>query len=108
MIIYKILFDSSFILSGSSRIAHIFYIVIATTLVLEYSFCLLQKSGKTSAKIAKLVASEYVTSQTPLTIKKVVEQLPYQYHDEDGWDQELCKMIVDRILQMRISPGVQK
>jgi len=65
MIIYKTLFDSSFILSGSSLIPHIFYIVIATTLVLGNSFFSLQESGQTSAKIAKLVASEYVTSETP-------------------------------------------
>jgi hypothetical protein len=62
----------------------------------------LQNVEKQSAKIAQLVASEYVKSQTPLAIKKAVKDLLHQYHDEDGGDEQLCKMIIDGILQNRM------
>jgi hypothetical protein len=76
--------------------------LIATTIVLEYSFYLLQKVEQKSSKIAQLVASEYVASQTPLAIKKAVKELLHQHHDEDGGDEQLCKMIIDGILQNRM------
>jgi hypothetical protein len=49
-----------------------------------------------------LSASEYVASQTPLAIKEAVDELLHQHHDEDGGDEQLCKMIIDKILQTRI------
>jgi hypothetical protein len=52
------------------------------------------------ATIAKLVISEYVTSQTPLAVKEAVETLLHQYHEEDGGDEKLYQLIIDRILQM--------
>jgi hypothetical protein len=54
------------------------------------------------ATIAKLVVSEYITSQTPLAVKEAVEKLLQQCHEEDGGDEKLCQMIIDRILQMRM------
>jgi hypothetical protein len=76
--------------------------LIATIIVLEYSFFSLQKGAQQSARIAELSASEYVASQTPLAIKEAVEDILHQHHDEDGGDEQLCKMIIDKILQMRM------
>jgi hypothetical protein len=76
--------------------------LIATIIVLEYSFFSLQKGGQKLANIAELVVSEYVASQTPLAIKEAVENLLHQCHEEDGGDEKLCQMIIDRILQMRM------
>jgi hypothetical protein len=76
--------------------------LLATIIVLEYSFFSLQKGGQTLAKIAEMVVSEYVASQTPLAIKEAVEKLLHQCHEEDGGDEKLCQMIIDRILQMRM------
>jgi hypothetical protein len=64
---------------------------------------LLQTGRQKSAKIAGLVASEYVASQTPLAIKQAVEELLHQHYDEDGGEEKLCKMIIDKILQRRMS-----
>jgi hypothetical protein len=58
----------------------------------------LQKVEHALVRIAELVASEYVTSQTPLVIKKAVEELLHQHHHEDGGDEKLCKMIIDGAL----------
>jgi hypothetical protein len=55
-----------------------------------------------AATIAKLVFSEYVTSQTPLAVKEAVEKLLHQCYEEDGGDEKLCQMIIDRILQMHM------
>jgi hypothetical protein len=76
--------------------------LIATIIALEYSFFSLQKGAQQSARIAELSASEYVASQTPLAIKEAVEDILHQHHDEDGGDEQLCKMIIDKILQMRM------
>jgi uncharacterized protein (DUF697 family) len=76
--------------------------VIATIIVLEYSFFSLQKGGQKLAKIAKPIVSEYIASQTPLAIKEAVEKLLHQCHEEDGGDEKLCQIIIDRILQMRM------
>jgi hypothetical protein len=54
------------------------------------------------ATIAKLVVSQYVTSQIPLAVKEAVEKLLHQCHEEDGGDEKLCQIIIDRILQMRM------
>jgi hypothetical protein len=62
----------------------------------------LQKVEHASVKIAELVASEYVASQTPLVIKKTVEELLHQYHHEDGGDEKLFKMIIDATLHNRM------
>jgi hypothetical protein len=53
--------------------------LIATTIVLERSFFSLQKVEQKSAKISQLIASEYVASQTPLTIKEAVKQPVHQH-----------------------------
>jgi hypothetical protein len=52
--------------------------------------------------LAEVVVSEYVGSQTPLAIKNAVEQLLCQHYDEDGGDEELSKMIIEKILQKRM------
>jgi hypothetical protein len=62
----------------------------------------LQKVEHALVKIAKLVASEYVASQTPLVIKKAVEALLHQHRHENGGDEQLCKMIIDEILHNRM------
>jgi hypothetical protein len=62
----------------------------------------LQKVEQSSTKIAELVASEYVTSQTPVAIKQAVEELLHQHHDEHGGDEKLCEMIIDEILKKRM------
>jgi hypothetical protein len=76
--------------------------LIATIIVLEYSFFPLQEGAQQSARIAELSASEYVTSRTPLAIKEAVEDILHQHHYEDGGDEQLCKMTIDKILQMRM------
>jgi hypothetical protein len=76
--------------------------LIATIIVLEYSFLSLQKGAQQSARTAELCASEYVASQTPSAIKEAVEEILHQHHNEDGEDEQLCKMIIDKILQMRM------
>jgi hypothetical protein len=75
---------------------------IATIIVLEFSFFSLQQGEQKSAKVAELVASEYVLSQSSIIIKKDVEELLHQYNDEDRGDEKLCEMIIDMILQKRI------
>jgi hypothetical protein len=62
----------------------------------------LQKVEHELAKIAEVVASEYVASQTPLVVKQVVEELLHQHHDEDGGNEKLCKMIIDGTLHNRM------
>ena len=52
--------------------------------------------------ISKLVVSEFVASQSPLSIKEAVEELLHEYFDEHGGDKRLCQMIVDKTLQMRM------
>jgi hypothetical protein len=54
------------------------------------------------AKIAEVVASEYVASQTPSVIKNNVEELLHQHHHEDRVDEKLCKMIIDATLDNRM------
>jgi hypothetical protein len=54
------------------------------------------------AQIAELVASEYVSSQTPLVIKQAVEKLLYQHHHQHEGDEKLCKMIIDEALHNRM------
>jgi hypothetical protein len=54
------------------------------------------------ANIAELVASRYAASQTPLVIKKAVEELLHQHHHEDGGDETLCKIIIDGTLHNRM------
>jgi hypothetical protein len=77
-------------------------LIVATTTVLEYSFFPLQKIEHELAKIAELVASEYVASQTPLIIKKTVEELLHQHHHQHGGDDKLCEMIIDGALHNRM------
>jgi hypothetical protein len=55
-----------------------------------------------SDTIAQLVVSQYVTSQISLAVKEAVEKLLHQCHEEDGGDEKLCQIIIDRILQMRM------
>jgi hypothetical protein len=62
----------------------------------------LQKVEHKSAKIAELVASEYVASQTPLVVAQAVGELLHQHHHEDGGDEKLCKMIIDGTLHNRM------
>jgi hypothetical protein len=64
----------------------------------------LQKVEQSSTKIAELVASEYAASQTPLAIKEAVEELLHQHHHEDDHqgDDQLCRMIIYKILQWRM------
>jgi hypothetical protein len=76
--------------------------LIATAIVLEHSFFSLQRVEHASVKIAELVASEYVASQTPLVIKQTVEELLHQHHHKDGGDEKLCKMIIDETLHNRM------
>jgi hypothetical protein len=54
------------------------------------------------ATIAKLVVSQYVTSQTPLAVTEAVEKILHHCYEEDGGDEKMCQMIIDRILQMRM------
>jgi hypothetical protein len=83
--------------------------LVAATIVLEYSFFLLQKGQQQPAKILELAASQYVESGTPSIIKGTVDELLlYQHHSKsydleyDGGDEKLCKMIIDIILQRRM------
>jgi hypothetical protein len=62
----------------------------------------LQKVEHKSAKIAELVASEYVASQTSLVITQAVEELLHQHHHEDRGDDKLYNMIVDGTLHNRM------
>jgi hypothetical protein len=59
-------------------------------------------NAQESSWIAELGASEYVASQTPVAIKEAVEELLHQHLDEDGGDEQLCKMIIDIIFQKRM------
>jgi hypothetical protein len=54
------------------------------------------------ATIAKLVVSQYVTSQTPLAVTEAVEKILHQCYEEDAGDEKMCQIIIDRILQMRM------
>jgi hypothetical protein len=82
--------------------------LVAATIVLEYSFFLLQKGQQQPAKILELAASQYVESGTPSIIKGIVDELLHQHHSEShdleygGGDEMLCKMIIDIILQERM------
>jgi hypothetical protein len=59
----------------------------------------LQKVEHASAKIAEIVASEYVASERPLAINKAVGELLHPHHYEHGGDElKLCKMIIDGTL----------
>jgi hypothetical protein len=62
----------------------------------------LQKVEHALAKIAELVASEYIASESPLAIKKAVGELLHQHHHEGGGDEKLCKMILDGTLHNRM------
>jgi hypothetical protein len=76
--------------------------LIATIIVLEYSFFSFQKGGQKSAKIADLVVSEYIASQIPFAITNAIEEFLHHSHDEDGVDEHLGKMIIHTIFQERM------
>ena len=71
----------------------------ATILILEYSFFLLEQGTQESAKILELAAAEYERSGTPAAVQKAVKDVLGQDHADD---EELCKMIIDIILQNRM------
>jgi len=72
----------------------------ATTLILEYSFFLLQQDkSQEPAKSLELAAAEYETSGTPGAVQKAAQDFLSR---DDGDDEKLCKMIMDIILQNRM------
>jgi hypothetical protein len=73
--------------------------LLATILILEYSFFLSQQGTQKSAKTLELAAAEYKTSGTPAAVQKAVKDVLSQY---GGDDEKLCKMIIDIILQNRM------
>jgi hypothetical protein len=68
----------------------------ATTLILEFSFFLLQQGKSNSLELA---AAEYRTAGIPATVKKAVKDALSQ---DDGDDNKLCNMIINIILQNRM------
>jgi hypothetical protein len=71
----------------------------ATILILEYSFFLSEQGTHESDNIIELAAAEYERSGTLAAVQKAVKDDLSQGH---GDDEELCKMILDFILQNRM------
>ncbi len=71
----------------------------AIILYLEYSFFLSEQRTHEPAKIIELTAAEYARSGTQAAVQKAVEDVLSQDHADD---KELCKMIIDIILQNRM------
>jgi hypothetical protein len=70
--------------------------LLATTIILEHSFTLLQQSEQNLGETLALAASEYMTSQTQATVEEAVKEV---LHTDDGGDDKLSKMIIDIILK---------
>ncbi|OAX33700.1 hypothetical protein K503DRAFT_869383 [Rhizopogon vinicolor AM-OR11-026] len=84
-----------------TTLAQALHLGIATTLILEYSFFLLQQDKSLKpAKSLELAAAEYETSGTPAAIQKAVQDFLSQ---DDGDDEKLCKMMMDITLRNRMS-----
>jgi len=76
--------------------------LLATILILEYSFFVSQQGTQKSVKALELAAAEYKKSGTPAAVQKAVKDVLSQY---GGDDKKLCKMLIDVILQHRIMCG---
>jgi hypothetical protein len=71
----------------------------AIILFLEYSFFLSEQHTHEPAKVIELTAAEYERSGTRAAVQKAVEDVLGQDHADD---KELCKMIIDIVLQNRM------
>jgi hypothetical protein len=70
--------------------------LLATTIILEHSFTLLQQGEQDSGKTLALAASEYMTSQTQANVEEAVKEV---LHTDDRGNDKLSNMIIDIILQ---------
>jgi hypothetical protein len=70
--------------------------LLATTIILEHSFTLLQQGEQDLGETLALAAGEYMTSQTQATVEEAVKDV---FHTDDGGDDKLSKMIIDIILK---------
>ncbi|KAJ8585477.1 hypothetical protein M405DRAFT_844498 [Rhizopogon salebrosus TDB-379] len=70
--------------------------LLATTIILEHSFTLLQQGENDLGKTLALAASKYMTSQTQVAVEEAVKDV---LHNDDGGDDKLSKMIIDIILK---------
>jgi hypothetical protein len=70
--------------------------LLATTIILELSFTLLQQGEQDFGKTLALAAGEYMTSHTQAAVEEAVEEV---LHNDNGEDDKLPKMIVDIILK---------
>jgi hypothetical protein len=70
--------------------------LLATTIILEHSFTLLQQGEQDLGETLALAASEYMTSQTQATVEEAVKEV---LHTDDGGDDNLSKVIIDIILK---------
>jgi hypothetical protein len=73
--------------------------LLATTIILEHSFTLLQQGEQDLGETLALAAGEYMTSQTQAAVDKAVKEVLYK---DDGGDDKLSKMIIDIILKNRM------
>ncbi|KAJ8593988.1 hypothetical protein M405DRAFT_838826 [Rhizopogon salebrosus TDB-379] len=81
--------------------------LLATTIILEHSFTLLQQGEQDLGETLALAASKYMTSQTQATMEEAVKEV---LHTDDGGDDKLSKMIIDIIMKNCMSKvnGVRK
>ncbi|KAJ8593999.1 hypothetical protein M405DRAFT_838834 [Rhizopogon salebrosus TDB-379] len=81
--------------------------LLATTVILEHSFTLLQQGEQDLGEALALAAGEYMTSQTQATVEEAVKEV---LHTDDRGDDKLSKMIIDIILKNSMSKvrGVRK
>jgi hypothetical protein len=71
--------------------------LLATTIILEHSFTLLQQGEQNLEKTLAQAAGEYMTSQTlEATVEEAVKEV---LHTDDGGDDKLSKIIIDIILK---------
>ncbi|OAX39097.1 hypothetical protein K503DRAFT_110525, partial [Rhizopogon vinicolor AM-OR11-026] len=73
---------------------------IATILIVEYSFFLSQQGNQKPGHLVELAAAAYTERKTAAVVEKAVKDI---LHQDDGDDMKLCKMIIDIILQNRMS-----
>jgi hypothetical protein len=71
--------------------------LLATIIILELSFTLLQQGEQDLGGTLVLAAGEYMTSQTQATVEEAVKEVLHTY--DGGDDKLLSKMIIDIILE---------
>ncbi|OAX34865.1 hypothetical protein K503DRAFT_412906 [Rhizopogon vinicolor AM-OR11-026] len=78
---------------------------IAIILILEYHFFLSQQDNQKSGKIGLELATTEYTKTKAAVVEKAVKDILRQY---DGDEDKLCDMIIDIILQNRMSKVFEK